>query len=108
MAAHTQLRSARPLSMRDGREACRTRSSEHRPRLRILLNLALVRVISRLLGVANASLHFAFDLLAGAFDLLIRVAGCFADFTLYLPCHVLHQAFDLVAVHEKSPKLICS
>jgi len=60
-------------------------------------------IANRILSLAVGFLHLALDLLAHTFEFLLFVASDFAEFLLRLTGDVFHFAFDLVAVHSRSP-----
>ena len=63
----------------------------------------VVQVVDLFLGVAVAFLHFAFDLIFQALDLLLFAAGELAGLFLDFAANVLGGAFHLVFIHRMSP-----
>jgi hypothetical protein len=55
--------------------------------------------VERLLDVACAPLHLAFDLLGSAFGLLGFVTRQFSDLSLEFARYIFGSAFHLIAVH---------
>jgi len=64
-------------------------------------------VAGRVLHLAYDLLRFALDLLSGAFDLGIRVAGPLADLALRTSCSIVDCTFYAVLIHDSTSVVFC-
>jgi hypothetical protein len=58
--------------------------------------------------ITHELLRFAFDLLRGAFNLFIAVAGPFADLAFRTTRSIVHRTFNLILIHMPPPWFVAS